>query len=501
MGHCGELLSVRNVSKGFGGTQALDDVSLSVRAGQVHTLIGENGAGKSTLIKILGGVHRADAGEILLEGEARRFPSPREAQAAGIIVIPQEMRIVPAATVAENVTLGAWPERRVFGMLPAIDHRRMREHAAAALARLDFQGRLDARMDELTFAERQLVVIARALSQKARLLILDEPTASLEHREAERLFGMIERLKAEGVGIIYVSHRLDEIVRLSDACTVLRDGRVVACCGRGEIDKEQLVRLMTGRDLEELHRPHDRVFGEAALGCRIDDESVADVPATLAVRTGEVLGLAGLLGSGTTEFLRRLFGADLPHPGDLAVAGRPAAHASPGHAIANGIGYVPGERRLALVMDLSVRDNIVLPNLRAFSRGWRMDEGAVDRLVAELMEVLDIRPRDPSRRVGDLSGGNQQKVIFARWLVGKVGVLLLDEPTQGIDVAAKARIHKLMHDFVAEGGAVIFTSSEIPEVMLMSDAVIALRKGQVVGSMRRGGDDYNERTLREALGG
>ncbi len=492
MGCGAELLSVRNVSKRFGGTRALRGVCLEGERGQIHTLVGENGAGKSTLIRILGGVYRPDEGEILLDGTPCRFDSPRAAQAAGIVVIPQEMRVVHAATVAENIMLGAWPTRRLFGVFPTIDRRRMRDIAAATLARLDYHGSVDARMQDLSFAERQLVVIAKALCHQARLLILDEPTASLEHREAERLFELLAKLRDGGVGIIYVSHRMDEIVRLSDACTVMRDGAVVARRRRGAIDKDEIIRLMTGRDLGEMHRPHRNDFGPPALSAEVDGGE-------LTIRRGQVVGLAGLLGSGTTTLLRRLYGAE--GGAELRVSGRPRRHDGPARAIRDGIGLVPAERRLALAMDLCIRDNIILPHLARFSTGWWLDGHAADVMVEHLIEQLDIRPRDARRPVRMLSGGNQQKVIFARWLVGEIGVLLLDEPTQGIDVAAKSRIHKLMHDFVDDGGAILFASSELQEVMLMSDEVHALRQGSRVATLRRGGGDYSERRLREVLGG
>jgi ABC-type sugar transport system ATPase subunit len=484
-------LAASHVTKSFGATRALDDVSFDVVPGEIHALVGENGAGKSTLMRIFDGVHRPDFGLIEIDEEPRYLASPRDAIAAGIVMIPQELRLVPALSIAENLALGDLPVRQFVGVPILVDRARMRAEARARLAELDFAPDPRHRVDSLTFAERQLVAIAKALRRRCRVLILDEPTAALEKREIERLFSVLTRLKAQGTAIIYVSHRLDEVVALADRCTVLRDGRVAAVGRRGEFSVADLVVAMTGRAIEAQERSA-AARGDVVLE---DAEALADA---VSVHRGEVMGLAGLLGSGADRVLRRLFGLRQT-PSDVRVDAAPRRLATPAAAIAAGIGMVPGERRLGLVMNQSVRDNILLPSLERLSRGGRLDRAAGDRLVAELMELLDIRPRRADVKASALSGGNQQKVILAKWLARKVGVLLLEEPTQGIDVAAKAQIHALVRDFAGRGGGVLVASSDLAELSRLCDAVLALRQGAVVDRLER--ERLDEARLRTAIGG
>src|SRR5215510_10304066 len=480
------------VSKQFGATLALDGVSFEVGFGEIHAIVGENGAGKSTLIRILGGVHRPDSGVIRVDGQDRHFTSPRDAIAAGIVTIPQELRLVPALSIAENIALGALPVRKI-GAIAVVDRVRMRADARAVLAELGFDPDPDRRVATLGFAERQLVAIAKALRRRCRVFILDEPTAALEKHEIERLFAVLERMKEQGTAVIYISHHLDEVVAIADRCTVLRDGRVAAVSSRGAFSVHDLVAAMTGRAAEDVVAA-PLAPGEVLLEARPNDDATAHVPAKwrpvrrqehaplkIRVRAREVVGLAGLLGSGAGGMLRGLF-------------------AKPASAIAAGIGMVPGERALGLVLNQSVRDNILLPNLAALSRLGLIDRRAGDRIVAELMELVDIRPRRPELSARALSGGNQQKVILAKWLARRIAVLLLDEPTQGIDVAAKAQIHALIRDFVARGGGALIHSSDLAELARLCDCVLAVRQRRVVATLDRA-DGLDEVKLRAAIGG
>jgi ribose transport system ATP-binding protein len=483
--------STRGVSKHFGATRALDHVDFEVLPGELHALVGENGAGKSTLVRILSGVHRPDAGEVAVEDQVRAFDGPRDAIAAGIITIPQELRLVPALSIAENLTLGDPPLRRILGV-KVIDRARMRQDAQTQLAQLDFDPDPDTRITRLSFAERQLVAIAKALRRRCRVLILDEPTAALESREINRLFAVLARMKSQGTAIIYVSHRLDEVVSVADRCTVLRDGRVAAVRERGAFKTADLVEAMTGRAMAEID-------AEPLTPGAVVLEDVTDRPDAVRLHANEVVGLAGLLGSGAGHVLRRIFGIG-DEKMEMRRSGAVRRIASPGTAVSLGIGFVPDERRLGLVMNLSVRDNILLPSLDLLARGGSLDRTKGDRVVGQLMELLDIRPRQPRMRAALLSGGNQQKVIIAKWLARQVGVLLLDEPTQGIDVAAKAQIHALIRDFAKRGGGVLVRSSDLDELELICDGILALHQGRVTDRLKRS-EGFSEKRLQAAIGG
>jgi ABC-type sugar transport system ATPase subunit len=483
--------SLEGVSKRFGATLALDGVDFDVRFGEIHAVVGENGAGKSTLIRILSGVHRPDRGTLRVAGQERHFAGPHDAIAAGVVTIPQELRLVPALSIAENVALGDLPVRR-FGPLVLVDRARMRAAARAVLAELDFHPDPDRRVASLGFAERQLVAIGRALNHRRRIFILDEPTASLEKHEIERLFSVLAGMRARGTAIVYISHRLDEVVAIADRCTVLRDGRIAARSRRGEFSIHDLVIAMTGSAGQDV-AVAAAMPGELLLSMQPDDAY------DLRLHSGEIIGLAGLLGSGTERMLRRLFGA-AAGAARIAIRGHEHRLTSPREAMAAGIGMVPPERALGLVMNQSVRDNILLPNLDMISRRGLIDRAAGDRIVTRLMELVDIRPRRPGLKAGALSGGNQQKVILAKWLARRIDVLLLAEPTHGIDVAAKAQIHALIAKFVGEGGGAIVDSSDLAELARLCNTVLAVRHGRIATALDRA-HGLDEAKLRVAIGG
>jgi ABC-type sugar transport system ATPase subunit len=476
--------------KRFEATVALDGVDFEVRPGEIHAVVGENGAGKSTLIRILSGVHQPDSGRILVAGKPCIFGDPRAAIGAGIVTIPQELRLVPALSVAENIALGNLPVRRL-GPIAVVNRARMRNEARAVFDRLDFYPDLRQSVASLSLAERQLVAIARGLHRDCRVFILDEPTAALEKREIERLFAVLAGMKEQGTAIVFISHQLDEVVAVADRCTVLRDGRVAAISRRGAFSVSDLVGAMTGRPAESMaHAPAP--IGEVLLAARPDGST------SLKLRAGEVIGTAGLLGGGADKILRRLFGLEGPIP--VKTRGTSRRFRNPPDAIAAGIGMVPGERALGLVMNQSVRDNILLPNLDVLARiGW-LDRNAADRMVADIMELVDIRPRRPKLRVGALSGGNQQKVILAKWLARQIAVLLLEEPTQGIDVAAKVQIHNLIRNFAGGGGAALINSSDLGELARLCNAVLPVRRDRIVSRLDRA-DGLDEHKLRAAIGG
>jgi ribose transport system ATP-binding protein len=484
-------LRAEAVCKRFDATLALEGVDFDVRSGEIHAVVGENGAGKSTLIRILGGVHRPDSGRIFVSGKRCIFAGPHEAIEAGIVTIPQELRLVPALSIAENIALGDLPVRRI-GPVAMVNRTRMREQARAVLEALDFHPDTRRPVGSLGFAERQLVAIAKGLRRECRVFILDEPTAPLEKREVERLFSVLRRMKEQDTAIVFISHQLDEVVAIADRCTVLRDGRVAAISRRGAFAVTDLVGAMTGRSVEKTEAVTAGGANEVLLTARPDHSTPIEL------RAGEVIGLSGLLGSGVDKILRRMFGSEEP----IAVAARGGRRyfKSPRDAIGAGVAMVPGERRLGLVMNQSVRDNIVLPNLDILSRfGW-LDRGAADRMVVAIMELIDIRPRMPELKVQALSGGNQQKVVLAKWLAREIVVLLLEEPTQGIDVAAKAQIHALIRKFAGRGGAALINSSDLGELARLCDAVLPVRSGRIVGRLDRN-QGLDEPKLRAAIGG
>ena len=489
------LLVMEGIEKSFPGVKALDGVSLQLHAGEVLALVGENGAGKSTLIKVLSGAHRPDAGRLLLEGEPLVVACPADAQRAGIAVIYQEFNLVPTLTARENIFLGQ--ERTVAGFL-----RRRRERRAA----LELFSRMGVEIDpeavcrSLTVAQQQVVEIAKALSLRARILVMDEPTATLSSDEVERLFAIIRDLKRQGIGVIYISHRLDEVFEVADRVMVLRDGQHIATRPVGEVTRDALIEMMVGRKLENEFPKERAEIGPPRLVVRDLARGRWVRGVSFCVRRGEVLALTGLVGSGRTETARLIFGADRPESGSVELDGRPLRIRGPRDAIRNGICLLTEDRKAhGLVLAHSVRENFALPNLPHLSRlgfvAGRREREALGRLA----QSLRIRMTSPEQRVGTLSGGNQQKVVLAKWLEANSEVIIFDEPTRGIDVGAKYEIYLLMNRLAAQGKAILMISSELPEVLGMADRILVMHDGRITGEITDVASATQEQILRYAV--
>jgi len=474
------VLEIRGMTKAFPNVQALTDVSLDVRPGEILAFLGENGAGKSTLLKILNGDYQPDAGTMTIDGVPLHFSGPREARAHGIRVIYQEPEIIPGVDVAENIYAGELPTRGPF-----IDRRRLNELVAADLRDYGFERALPAdRMgDELSSAQRQLVEIMRAVKTRMRVLALDEPTSSLTDEEVDRLFALVRRLRDEGVAIIYVSHRLREILRLADRVAILRDGRLVTVRQATELTERDIVRLMVGRELGDVFQRRraatDRVVLRAT-GIRSDWHHGIDFE----IRAGEIVGFAGLVGAGRTELAKVVFG-ELPRSaGTIEVDGREVSIRQPQDAIDHGMGFAPEDRkREGLILIRSVMENTSLAILRRLSR-FRFVRSRLERqIVAEYVQRLNVRTPSIDQEVGKLSGGNQQKVVLARWLAARPKVLILDEPTRGIDVGAKAEIYHLIDQLANDGLGIMLISSELPEILGLSDRIYVVQNGRISGEL------------------
>ncbi|MFE2875930.1 sugar ABC transporter ATP-binding protein [Streptomyces roseus] len=481
--HPGEEISVENVTKRFGAVQALSGVTLAFPPGRVTALMGENGAGKSTLLKILTGDHQPTEGGILWAGRPQNFSSPHDAHKAGIRIIPQEPEIIPHVSVAENVYAGALP--RTAGR--RLDRAELRRRITADLVRLGFEKVIhpDQLGSELTPAQRQLVEILRALTGDAKVIAFDEPTSSLSENEVEALFGLIERLRSQGIAVIYVSHRMKEIFRLADRIAVLRDGALAGVLEARNTDEGEVVRLMVGRDLSSLYVRQDVARDEVVL--RLEGVSTDDVfGIDLDVRAGEVVALAGLMGAGRSELALALAGDRPLRAGRVSVNGRTLRLRSPKDAIRAGIGLAPEERKAqALFLHRSVRDNTSLVSLDRMRR-WRFVRSRREKAAAQdFSDRLRVRTPSIEHEVRKLSGGNQQKVVLARWLLRKPTVLILDEPTRGIDIGAKAEIYRIIADLAREGVALLVISSELPEVLGLADRVVVMQNGRITGELSR----------------
>ena len=490
------ILRMRGIVKEFPGVQALAGVDLEVLPGEVHALVGENGAGKSTLIRILGGVHQPDGGEIFLRGQPAVIPTPRRARELGIAVIHQELNQVGPLSAAENLFLGDEPRRWRWFM----DWDVLRARAGDLLAALGVRIDPRARVDLLSIAERQTVEIARALSLKADILVMDEPTAALTLEEVERLFAIIRELRARRVSVIYISHRLEEVFRVADRITVLRDGHHIGTYTAGEIDMDGLIQRMVGRRLTEKFPKAPISLGPPRLAVRGLTAAGLFRDVSFAVRGGEILGIAGLVGSGKIEVAHAIFGMIPLDGGEIDTEGRRVTIRSPAEAIALGIGLVPEDRKtLGLVLAMSVRDNVTLPSMGRISVGGVVRRDKERALVEEAIRRLDIRAHGRDQAVRDLSGGNQQKVVVARWLEAGATILLLCEPTRGIDVGAKVEMYRLMVELARAGVAVVMISSEMPEVLGMSDRILVMHEGRISAEFTRG-EATQEKILASASG-
>ena len=477
------LLRLEAVSKSFAGVRALREVSFDLQPGEVHALVGENGAGKSTLVRVVTGAHRPDAGTVEIGGKLLSRADPLLARELGIAPIYQQPALFPDLTVAENLAFGLEPG----GALRRIDWKARRGRAAEMLERVGARIDPEVRAGSLRMAEQQLVEIARALGTRAKVLLMDEPTAALAETEAERLLGLVKELRTAGVGIVYISHRLGEIARIADRITVLRDGAVVATRPAAEVSQAELIRLMVGRELTAVFPKRDVPRGDTVLEARGLGSAAGGVRgASFAVRAGEILGLAGLVGSGRTELARVLFGITPADAGELVLRGAPVRVPSPLAAVDLGLAYVPEDRRRhGVVPEMSVVENTTLAVLRRMARGPFLDAQRERTTAAAFVERFAIKAASLDVAVATLSGGNQQKVALARWLATKPCVLVLDEPTQGVDVGAKAEIHRLMVDLAEQGLAILMISSELPEVLGMSDRIAVMRGGTIVATVDR----------------
>jgi len=477
------LFELRGISKRFTGVQALDDVSFELYEGEVHMLLGENGAGKSTLMKVLCGAHTADAGEFFHRGEPVAMTGPADARKHGIAVIFQEFTLVPYLSVAQNIFLG----REFPGRLPGtVDHARMRREARAIMDQLGMTLDADTPVASLGVAQQQMVEIAKALSQKARILVLDEPTAALSDNETEKLFAMIGRLKAQGVAMVYISHRMAEVFSMGDRITVLRDGKKVAFRMPGETAPDELVTLMVGRKVDMAYtREYCMQPGEVALRMTGVSAKSGIRDVSLEVRAGEIVGLAGLVGSGRTEVARAVFGADRIEAGSIEIFGE-RQDGGPTHARRLGAALIPESRKAqGLALIRSVGDNLVLASLeRMFRTGWFSPQRAAER-ARELIARLRIATPGPNQRVQLLSGGNQQKVVIGKWLNAQARLFIFDEPTRGIDVGAKSEIFALIDGLVKQGAAVLMISSELSEIVKVCDRTYVMREGRVAGEVGR----------------
>lgn len=491
------ILEMTDIRKTFPGVVALDGVSLTVRRGTVHSLMGENGAGKSTLMKVLIGVYIRDSGTVRLESEEVNFIHTREGLAHGISMIHQELSPVPEMTVSENIWLGREPRNR-FGL---VDHRLMIRMTRELLERWEMDIDPTKKMRHLTVARQQMVEIAKAISYDSKIIVMDEPTSAIPDREVAHLHNMIRKLTADGIAVIYITHKMDEVFEISDDITVFRDGKHVATNRASDLNRDKLIELMVGRELTDLFPKLEAEIGDVVLEVRNLNRGDLVKDVSFKVRRGEILGLAGLMGAGRTEVLETIFGIVPATSGEVLVDGRPVRIRQPKDAIRASIGLLTEDRKLNGIMGvLSVRDNIMVASLPAFSPNGFLRLSKIGAACEEQRKQLAIKTPSMNQRIQNLSGGNQQKALISRWLLTRPDILMIDEPTRGIDVGAKSEIHRLMSLLAQQGKAIIMVSSELPEILGMSDRILVMHEGRVSGVLPR--DEANqERIMHLATGG
>ncbi|WP_347040857.1 sugar ABC transporter ATP-binding protein [Brachybacterium nesterenkovii] len=473
------LLRLNGISKRYGATQALGNVDLERYPGEVHALMGENGAGKSTLMKILAGNEPRDSGTILLDGQEIEISSPAAATKHGIAIIHQELNTVPDMTVAENLALGHEPKTA----LGTLDRKRMLADARAKLALIGATVDPRTPLGRLSVGRQQMVEIARAIGEKARVLVLDEPTAALSRNESEQLYELVEDMRARGVALVFISHRMEEVWRLADRLTVFRDGKLVGTRSKEEIEPADVVRMMVGRDVGDLYGHPVRTPGDVILDVR-DLEGDEVGPANLTVRAGEVVAMSGLIGAGRTELVRMIFGADPHRSGTVSIKGRPMPAHKPSDAISSGIAMVPESRKeQALFLDHTVEQNISISTLGSYATAGVLHKSPIRTAVREEMSRLNLRQNAIGLPVRSLSGGNQQKAVLARWLMADSDLLILDEPTRGVDIGAKREIYDAINALAEEGKAILVVSSDLPEAIGISDRLLVMRAGRIVAEL------------------
>jgi ribose transport system ATP-binding protein len=477
------ILQMKNISKTFPGVIALKSVDFDLMKGEVHALVGENGAGKSTLIKILSGAILKSSGEIYINREFVEITNPLQAQSLGVAVIYQELMLAPTLSAAENILLGRFPRRgRIF-----VDRKKLFTTARQLTTMLGLKLDINLPLQLLTIAQQQMIEVAKALSLKARIIVMDEPSAVLTPHELEKLFQVIVQLKKEGVSFVYISHRLDEIFRIADRVTVLKDGEVQGTRLISEVTRSQIINMMVGREIKTNDEKHEEKSDrKVVLEVKNLQSEHLKEPANLRLYQGEILGIAGLVGAGRSELVRAIFGADKKLAGKIFIDGKAVTINSPGAAVQFGLGLVPEDRKSqGILSEMSVIENITITNLKKLTRAGFIKKRKETRAANSLVERLKIRLSSIQQSINSLSGGNQQKVILARWLDSNARIIIFDEPTRGIDIAAKAQIHQLMNELLNQGVSIIMISSELPEILEMSDRIMVMREGKISGELKR----------------